>query len=176
MAREKKTMKLRDLQCSIPESGQYASSYTGADGIELEGLPSYEYGELKTSLEEHGYDPVQFSHIAVLEGDKVCHGGHRTWLMQKDMELPGDTDIEVEVYTRVEFYKECADKILDKDALPTFEDDGTITAPKQMLNDYTVPLDTSEFIRRHRGEPDIPDYPYDYVCADGTVVDAGKSD
>lgn len=175
MARAKKTFKLSELICTIPDSGQYPESETGTDGTVYEGLPPYEYSGLKSSLEDKGYVPEEFDYIAADVDGNVFYGGRRVWLMQKDMELSGDTDIEVEVWVEQEFFDDMASRILDRDAMPTINDDGSITPPKQKLVDEPD-LGISAFVEEHRNNPDIPDYPYDYVCADGSVVDAGKSD
>ena len=170
----KKTFKLSELQCTIPDSGQYPEKETGKSGKEYKGLDPYNYDVLKGSLDELGYVPDQFDFICADENGKVMYGSRRVWLMQKDMEWAGDTDIEVEVMTLEELYKDLGDRILDKDAMPTVNADGTITPPKQTL---CMPpnKDLSVLVDEHRNNPNIEGYDYDYVAADGTVVDAGKS-
>ena len=102
-------------------------------------------------LEELGYVPDQFDFICADENGKVMYGSRRVWLMQKDMEWAGDTDIEVEVMTLEELYKDLGDRILDKDAMPTVNADGTITPPKQTMcmppnKDLSVLVDEHEII------------------------------
>ena len=175
MAKAKKTFKLSELTCTVPDSGQYPESETGTDGTVYVGLPPYEYSGLRGSLEDKGYVPEEFDYIAADVDGNVFYGGRRVWLMQKDMELSGDTDIEVEVWTKQEFFDDMASRILDKEAMPTIEDDGMITPPSQEL--VSSPhWDPAVFIEEHKKNPDIPDYDYAYVCEDGTVIDAGKSD
>ena len=174
MAKAKKTFKLSELVCTVPDSGQYPESETGTDGTVYVGLPPYAYGDLKSSLEDKGYVPEEFDYIAADVDGNVLYGGRRVWLMQKDMEISGDTDIEVEVWTQQEHFDDMASRILDKGSMPTLEDDGSITPA--VNTQVPVDWDPSVFIEEHKKNPDIPDYPYDYVCEDGTVVNAGKSD
>jgi|TARA_R110000824_G_scaffold388698_1_gene584352 hypothetical protein len=178
MAKARKIFKLSELTCTVPESGQYPESETGTDGTKYVGLPPYEYEGLKSSLEDKGYVPDEYDFIAADVDGNVLYGGRRVWLMQTDMALSGDSPIEVEVMTKQEFFDELADRILDRDAMPTVEDDGSITPPKQILVSSISARgnwDANVWIEEHKKNPDIPDYPYDYVCEDGTVIDAGKS-
>ena len=57
MAKAKKSFKLSDLSCSIPDSGQYEEKSVGTSGKEYLGLPLYEYSGLKSSLVAKGYKP-----------------------------------------------------------------------------------------------------------------------
>ena len=75
MAKAKKTFKLSELTCTIPDSGQYPESETGTDGTVYVGLPPYEYSGLKGSLEDKGYVPEEFDYIAADVDGNVFYGG-----------------------------------------------------------------------------------------------------
>ena len=98
-----KSFALKDLQCSIPEGGQYPEKETGTSGKEYIGLPPYEYEPLKGSLQEHGYDPEAYDYIVATSEGKVLYGGRRVWLMQKDMNMDQETMIDCEIWTQLEF-------------------------------------------------------------------------
>jgi hypothetical protein len=169
----KKTFKLSELKQTLPDSGQFPEQEVGDSGKVYQGLKPYDYSDLKASLEAKGYKPEDFDYITADENGNVKYGGRRVWLMQKDMEWDDNTEIEVELMTASEMMADLQ-KRMTPDAKPTRASDGTITPPKQKLE---VPARHSypNLVKFHKKRSDIEGYTYDYVSADGEVVDAGKS-
>ena len=107
-----KAFALKDLKCSLPESGQYPEKETGTSGKEYIGLPKYEYEPLKKSLQEKGYVPEEFDYIVATSSGDVLYGGRRVWLMQKDMGMDQETMIDCEIWEKQEFLDEMKSRIL----------------------------------------------------------------
>ena len=169
----KKTFKLSELNQTLPDSGQFPEQEVGDSGKVYQGLKPYEYADLKASLEAKGYVPEEFDYITADEDGNVMYGGRRVWLMQKNMDWDDDKEIEVEIMTKAEMMADLQKK-MTPEAKPTRAADGTITPPKQKL---MIPARHSypNLVKFHKKRSDIEGYTYDYVSADGEVVDAGKS-
>ena len=169
----KKTFKISELKQTIPDSGQFPEQEVGDSGKVYQGLKPYEYADLKASLEAKGYVPEEFDYITADEDGNVMYGGRRVWLMQKDIDWDDDKEIEVEIMTKSEMMASLI-KRMNTDAFATRDSDGNITPPKQKL---MIPAKHSypNLVEFHKRRSNIEGYTYDYVSADGEVVDAGKS-
>ena len=169
----KKTFKLNELKQSLPDSGQFPEQEIGDSGKVYQGLKPYDYSDLKASLEAKGYVPEEFDYITADENGNVMYGGRRVWLMQKDMKWSDDAEIEVEVMTKAELMESLM-KRMNTDAWAKRDADGNITPPKQKL-EIAPRHSYPNLVKFHKKKADIEGYTYDYVSADGEVVDAGKS-
>jgi len=178
MAKAKKSFKLSDLSCSIPDSGQYEEKSVGTSGTEYIGLPLYEYSGLKTSLVTKGYKPDEYDYIACTDAGKVLYGGRRVWLMQKDMGLDQSTMVECEIWTQREFMLDLRATMGITDSMVAQKDSDNEWVEAVSKPDTTLASATkgySNLKAYHKKKADIPGYPYDYEDADGVIVDAGKS-
>lgn len=107
-----KAFALKDLKCSLPDSGQFPEKETGTSGKEYIGLPLYEYEPLKKSLQDKGYKPEEYDYIVATSDGKVLWGGRRVWLMQKDMGLDQDQMIDCEIWEKQEWLDELKKSML----------------------------------------------------------------
>ena len=101
-----KSFALKDLKCSLPDSGQFPEKETGTSGKEYVGLPPYEYKPLKKSLQDKGYKPEDYDYIVATSDGNVLWGGRRVWLMQKDMGLDQDQMIDCEIWEKQDWLDE----------------------------------------------------------------------
>ena len=160
MAKEVRNFKLSDLNCAVPDSGQY------------EGL-TYEYAGLKKSLKDEGYKPDKYDYIAVTDAGKVLYGGRRVWLMQKDMSMDQSTEVACEIWLEKEFKDDLIAKLDVGDYMAKKRAKG-MTLPKKKIVPPHV-KGYSALQDYHKKKSDIAGYPYDYKNSAGEKVDAGKS-
>lgn len=175
-----KAFALKDLKCSLPDSGQFPEKEIGDSGKEYMGLPLYEYKPLKESLQEKGYKPEDFDYITATSDGKVLWGGRRVWLMQKDMGLDQEQMIDCEIWEEKEFYAELTKTMnanVNPNLFPSKDKDGKKVYPTAQT---TAPPD-------HKGYKALRDYqkkkgmkmPYnldDYVCEDGRTLKQVRED
>jgi len=179
MAKAKKSFKLSDLSCSIPDSGQYEEKSVGTSGKEYLGLPLYEYSGLKDSLVDKGYKPDEYDYIACTDAGKVLYGGRRVWLMQKDMGLDQSTMVECEIWTQREFMLDLRARmgITDSMVCKKNSDDEWVEPPSKSTASLSI-ADVKGYpnlVARHKKKADIAGYPYSMKDSDGDKIDAGKS-
>ena len=179
MAKAKKSFKLSDLSCSIPDSGQYEEKSVGTSGKEYIGLPLYEYSGLKTSLATKGYKPDEYDYIACTDAGKVLYGGRRVWLMQKDMGLDQSTMVECEIWTQREFMLDLRATMGITDSMVAQKDsDGNWV---EAVSKSTASLSVADvkgypnLVAFHKKKADIAGYPYSMKDSDKEAIDAGKS-
>ena len=172
-----KAFALKDLKCSLPDSGQYAEKETGSSGEVYIGLPKYEYEPLKKSLQEKGYKPEDFDYIATTSSGDVLYGGRRVWLMQKDMGMDQETMIDCEIWEKQEFLDELKSRIranVNPNLFPTKDKDGKKVLP-------TAKVHTKKLYSQHKGYKALRDYgkkkgwkrPYnldDFVLSNGLTL------
>tara|TARA_B100000131_G_C18124461_1_gene614190 strand:- start:2724 stop:3293 length:570 start_codon:yes stop_codon:yes gene_type:complete len=142
-----KSFALKDLKCSLPESGQYPEKETGTSGKEYIGLPKYEYEPLKESLQEKGYVPEEFDYIVATSSGEILYGGRRVWLMQKDMGMNQDTMIDCEIMEKQDFYDEMKARMLanvNPNLLRRKDKDGKTIMP-------TARVKPKQYFEQHKG-------------------------
>ena len=167
-----KSFALKNLQCSIPEGGQYPEMETGTSGKEYIGLPPYEYEPLQSSLQEHGYDPESFDYIVATSEGKVLYGGRRVWLMQNEMGLDQETMIDCEIWTQEEFMAELKKRMnhnVNPNLFSKRSADGTITPATALIKRKLYKAGFPNMKERHKSKPK----PYsidDYVLENGTKL------